>query len=405
MPTQEDYFTNPYQYTLLDYTTSTPEGDVGAVGYSPRYLTDMLQRQDLVEQGKATPWEQQLQQQQVQAAQQAPMRDPRTLQYNAGEQSPATLSGGSPDLGRLMLGIRQRIQAGTATPQERQLFDTTYKNLAEQTYRSVVPQASDAFSPLGDNFMGALGVLALGASGGLAAAPLVAGGAGLATTLGSLGTLSGIAGTGAGVVGQATDQEWLQKLGMGLGAAGGIAGGIGGLANLASTGVNSLSDAARLASNAGRVVGGVGAMADNDVLKQAGGWLGTAGQLGGGVENLMNLAGGTGGSLQGVLGLAKPLQRIAGQFMQPADRSAPPGPRPVARPVSAQQSAPQRPMTRAPVMQASAPPPGAGPSGIQRLLQAASQAQQRGGPLTDQDWLRRDWRLRNPAAQSTLYNL
>ena len=67
---------------------------------------------------------------------------------------------------------------------------------------------------------------------------------------------------------------------MGLGAAGGIAGGIGGLANLWSTGVQSLGDAARLASNAGRVVGGVGAIADNDVLRQAGGWLGTAGQLG-----------------------------------------------------------------------------------------------------------------------------
>ena len=46
-----------------------------------------------------------------------------------------------------------------------------------------------------------------------------------------------------------------------------------------------------------------------------------------------------------------------------------------------------------------------GSSGIQALLQAAQQAQQRGGPLTDEDWLRRDWRLRNPAGQSALYNL
>ena len=63
--------------------------------------------------------------------------------------------------------------------------------------------------------------------------------------------------------------------GMGLGAAGGIAGGIGGLANLWRHRRQSLSDAARLASNAGRVVGGVvAAVADNDALKQAGGYLG-----------------------------------------------------------------------------------------------------------------------------------
>jgi hypothetical protein len=372
MPTYEDWAQNPFQYTLLDYTTSTPEGDVGAVGYTPRYLTDMLQRQGLVEQGNATPWEQQLQQHQVQAAQRVPRRDPRTLQYNAGEQDATTLSGASPDLGRLMLGIRQRMQAGTATPQERELFDTTYTNLAEQTYRSVVPQASDAFNPLGDQFFGALGTLALGATGGLAAAPLAAGGAGLTTTLGSLGTLAGTAGTAAGALGQEMDQEWLKRLGMGLGAAGGIAGGIGGLANLASTGVTSLGDAARLASNAGRVVGGVGAIADSDVLRQAGGWLGTAGQLGGGVENLMNLVGGTGGSLQGVAGLVKPLGQVASRFLQPGTRPAP---------------------------------------GVQGLLGAAQQAQ-RGGmslpvpqTMSPMDWLRMRRQPPQAAPHSILANL
>jgi hypothetical protein len=202
-------------------------------------------------------------------------------------------------------------------------------------------------------------------------------------------------------LGNEMDIDWLRKAGMGLGAAGGIAGGIGGIANLAGTGVQSLSDAARLASNAGRVVGGVGSIADNDALKQAGGWLGTAGQLGGGVENLRNLLGGTGGSLQGVMGLLKPLQRIAGQFMQPGGgrpEAGQAGPRPIA-------AAPQRPVYMEPGVQAGPAMPGAGPSGIQALLQAAHQAQQRGGPLTDQDWLRQDWRLRNPAARSTLYNL
>ena len=168
--------------------------------------------------------------------------------------------------------------------------------------------------------------------------------------------------------------------------------------------MQSLSDAARLASNAGRVVGGVGSIADSDALKQAGGWLGTAGQLGGGVETLRNLLGGTGGSLQGVMGLLKPLQKIAGQFMQPGGRDEAGGQGTPQRPVGATASAPQRPMDSEPAMQGSMPSPD-GAGGIQALLQAAQQARQRGGPLTDQDWLRRDWRLRNPAAQSTLYNL
>jgi hypothetical protein len=129
------------------------------------------------------------------------------------------------------------------------------------------------------------------------------------------------------------DQEWLTRLGMGLGAAGGIAGGIGGLANLASTGVQSLGDAARLASNAGRVVGGVGAIADNDVLRQAGGWLGTAGQLGGGADAFANVLGGdssalvpavrqVGGGVQGLLRAAQQAQQRRGPAAgQPVPRT------------------------------------------------------------------------------------
>jgi len=279
VPTQEDLAANPYQYTLLDYTTATPEGDTQAVGYTPRYLTDLLQRQDLVEQGGGTPWERQLQQMQVAAANAVPMRDPATLQYDAGEQGPTTLSGGSPDLAGLMLSLRQKMQQGTATDQERQLFDTTYRQLAEQTYRSVVPQASDAFSPFGDNLLSALGILGIGATGGLAGGALAAGG-GLASTLGSLGTLSGIAGTGAGVLGQATDQPWLQNLGLGLGIAGGLAGGLGGLSTLWSSGVNSLSDAAKLAQSAGRITGSLGRIPGAESLKDVSRYLGYAGQAG-----------------------------------------------------------------------------------------------------------------------------
>jgi hypothetical protein len=103
---------------------------------------------------------------------------------------------------------------------------------------------------------------------------LFAGGAGLATTLGSLGSLAGVAGTGAGVLGQATDQDWLSKLGLGLGIAGGLAGGLGGLSNLWSSGVNSLSDAAKLAQSAGKITGSLGRIPGADPLKDVSRYLG-----------------------------------------------------------------------------------------------------------------------------------
>jgi hypothetical protein len=173
---------------------------------------------------------------------------------------------------------------------------------ADWNERASVPQASDAFNPLGDQLFGALGVLGLGATGGLAAAPLFAGGAGLATTLGSLGTLSGIAGTGAGVLGQALDQPWLRNIGLGLGTVGGLAGGIGGLANVFSGGVKSLSDAARLAQSAGKITGALGRIPGADPLKQASQYLGLAGQLGHGASGVADLFGGDGRALGSVLG-------------------------------------------------------------------------------------------------------
>jgi hypothetical protein len=358
MPTVQDYYNLPAQYSLEEYTTSTPEGDQQAVSYAPGYAVDLLALRQKVLSGEATGYERDWYEQQANAARAVPMRDVSTLTYNAGEDAPDRLSGGSPDLGNLMLTLVDKLEQGQATPQERALFETTYKALGDQNWRASVPQESDQFSIMGDNLLSALGVLGLGATGGLAAAPLFAGGAGLATTLGSLGTLSGIAGTGAGVLGQATDQPWLQKLGMGLGAAGGIAGGLGGLSNLWSSGVSSLGDAARLASNAGRVVGGVGAIADNDVLRQAGGWLGTAGQLGGGVDAFSNVLGGDPSTL------GPGLRQLGG--------------------------------------------------GVQGLLRAAQSAQQRGGQapgqpvprtMTDADWLRQGGRPRPVPPQSVLWNL
>lgn len=376
MPSYDDWLRNKYQYSLEDYTTSTPEGDAQAVSYGPGYVEELLALQQKVASGQGSDWDREWYNRQAQAAMAAPMRDPRTLQYNAGEEAPDRLSGGSPDLGRIMLTLVDKMRAGTATPQERDLFKTTYTQLADQNWRASVPQASDAFNPLGDNLFGALGTLALGATGGLAAAPLAAGGAGLTTTLGSLGTLAGIGGTAAGALGQEMDIDWLRKAGLGLGAAGGIAGGIGGLANLASTGVNSLSDAARLASNAGRVVGGVGSLSNNDMLRRAGGYLGMAGQLGGGVNTLANVLGGEGiQSLQDAARLARGLGQIAG----------------VAGRVTG-----NRPTQQASQMLGLASTLGSLGGGVGNLLGAAQGAQRgatsrppQGVPFANLDWLRR----------------
>ena len=376
MPTYEDWANNPYQFKM--------EGEQ-AVSYSPRYWTDLLGLQELVQSGKASPWDRQNYQMQMDAAQQAPMRDPSTLQYNAGEQDATTLSGGSPDLARIMLSLQDKLRQGTATDQERELYATTHRGLADQTYRSVVPQASDAFNPLGDQFFGALGMLGLGATGGLAGGALAAGG-GLASTLGSLGTLAGIGGTAASALGGEMDQEWLQKLGLGLGAVGGIAGGVGGLANLWGTGINSLSDAAQLAGNAGRVVGGIGTVADSDVLKQAGTYLSAAGQGGAGVDTLSNIFS---GGVNNLTDLAR-LANAAGQVTGAAGRVT--GNRPLQQASSLLNIG----------------------GNVRGLLSAGQQAQDRGrqtqaqAPRTtnDGDWLSQNWQP-GPwqPSQSVLWNL
>ena len=368
MPTLQDYYNNRYQYGLEDYTTSTPEGDVQAVSYAPGYVPELLDLRQRVQSGQASPWEREWYGMQEQAARAVPMRDPRTLQYNAGDEAPDRLSGGSPDLANIMLTLQDRMRQGQASPQERALYQTTERMLRDQNYRASVPQASDAFSVLGDNLLGSLGVLALGATGGMAAAPLAAGGASLATTLGSLGTLSGIAGTGAGALGQEMDLPWLQRLGMGLGAVGGIAGGVGGLANLWGTGVQSLGDAARLAGNAGRVVGGVGRLSNNDMLRQAGGYLGMAGQLGGGVDTMANVLSGEGvNSLTDAAHLARGVGQVAG----------------VAGRVTG-----NRPTQQASQMLGLASTLGNLGGGVSGLLGAA-QGAQRGVPFANLDWLRR----------------
>jgi len=277
----------------------------GAIGQtSPGYLTTLLDYRDRVRSGQAKDYEAEQYRTWETQARAIPTRDLGSL--TPGWQGERTSEGwwsrldpGSPDAGPIMLGIRDKMDAGTATPQERQLFQQVFRMAADWDYRASVPQASDVGFGLGDNLFGALGVLGLGATGGLAAGALAAGGASLASTLGSIGTLSGIAGTGAGVVGQAIDQPWLRNLGLGLGIAGGLAGGIGGLSNVFSSGVNSLSDAARLASSAGKVTGALGRIPGADPLKQASRYLGLAGGLGQAGSGVQGLLGAAQGAAQG----------------------------------------------------------------------------------------------------------
>jgi hypothetical protein len=289
---------------------------------SPGYVTELLGLRDRVRAGQAQPWEVEQYQQWEQQARAIPTRDIGSLTAGwqgeyAGEHANqdwwTSLDPGSPDVGGIVLSLRDKLEAGQATPQERALYNQVVGMAGDWNYRASVPQASDAFSPLGDNLMGALGVLGLGATGGLAAAPLFAGGAGLATTLGSLGTLSGIAGTGAGVLGQALDQPWLRNVGLGLGIAGGLAGGLGGLSNVLGSGVNTLGDAARLAQSAGRITGSLGRIPGADPLQQASRYLGLAGQLGQGASGVQGLFGAAQGVTEGAGQVAQTAQDLVTQ--------------------------------------------------------------------------------------------
>ena len=316
----------------------------------------------------------------VEAARAIPTRDIQALTAGWGGQSPedddwwTSLNPLSPDAAPIALRLREHMDAGTASAQERQL----YGDLMEMAYgwqqRASKP---DPWNPLGDQLFGALGTLALGATGGLAGGALAAGG-GLASTIGSLGTLSGIAGTGASVLGQATDQPWLSKAGQVLGAVGGLAGGASGLANLWGTGINSLSDAARLASSAGKVTGALGSATGVPGLQQAGSYLGLAGNLGQAGSDLSagNLGAGV-PRLLSVLGQGRGIaQRLAGGQEDAPGR--PQGQRPdlVRGPAPLPAPVPEP---------ASMMPPGRSgpqPDSIGRLLAAAHLAQH-GGQLPD----------------------
>jgi hypothetical protein len=389
---REQYGTQEFQWDPVRQVFSG-----GMAQNAPGYLTELLGRLDRQRAGQLTPDEAAELRAWQERARAIPTRDLAALTagWQTGEPGGwgtanpdwwGRLDPGSPDAGPIMLGIRDKMDAGTATPQERQLFQQVAGMAADWNERASVPQASDAFNPLGDQLFGALGVLGLGATGGLAAAPLFAGGAGLATTLGSLGTVSGIAGTGAGVLGQALDQPWLRNIGLGLGVAGGLAGGIGGLTNVLSGGVKSLSDAARLAQSAGKITGALGRIPGADPLQQASQYLGLAGQLGQGASGVADLFGGDGRALGSVLGGLGGLGTL-GTTLLGRGRGGPSSGGVMPRPVTAQRApalmagggSRPTPVSPAPTPPAWQPPvPLAAQGGVPLLMQLARAAQARG---------------------------
>jgi hypothetical protein len=227
---------------------------------SPGYLTTLLDYRNRVRTGQAKDYEAEEYRRWEEQARAIPTRDIATLtagwqgeregQWGEGGWQPGnadwwtSLDPGSPDVGPIMLQIQDRMQAGTATPQERQLYGQVYGMAADWDYRASVPQASDASAfGLGDQLFGALSMLGLGAGAGAALAPLYAG-AGL--TLGTAGGLAGTAGSMSGMFGEALDQDWLRKAGISLGAAGGLAG----IGSLLSQGISSIGDVLSLGQKA-----------------------------------------------------------------------------------------------------------------------------------------------------------
>lgn len=305
-------YTLPYQFgtpesgTSVQWQGSLGGGTPAGVQYTaPGYIDQILQWAERADRGELLDYEQEQWNELTAQARAVPLRDASQLyaSYTAREDDPQGanwLGFGSPDLGHFLLETRDKIAQGTASPQERQTFDEIARMGRDWNYRATVPQASDVAFGLGDQFTQALAIFGLAAGGaGALGAFAPAAGAGVAagsaaaapsvfgiptSTLSTIGALSSYGGTGASVLGQATGQPWLQRIGMGLGVLGGLAGGAAGIGNVlgtGGTGVQSFADAARLAQSVGRVGGALGTATGSDALRQASRYLGLAGRLGG----------------------------------------------------------------------------------------------------------------------------
>src|SRR5262245_59226219 len=141
-PWQAQLFTEakvPEQFGHQSFTWSgygLPGGQDLGLDYATGYLPALLDLRAAVHGGRATDQERARYQQLVQAAQAIPLRDAAQLTYHAGGTGTGqTLSGASPDLGGLMLQLADKMDAGTATDQERALYQTTERALREQDWR------------------------------------------------------------------------------------------------------------------------------------------------------------------------------------------------------------------------------------------------------------------------------
>jgi hypothetical protein len=328
-------YSNPWQFPGEDRGRSTFQWEPGMAMPDmpltpPGYIQQLLQWADQAEAGQLKDYERDQWEQMRQQAMAVPTRDLARLTSAARggfwggvpEEADAAwyLTQGSPDLGAIMLGLRDKINAGSATDAERSLFEDVRKADAYQNWVASTPQPSDAFNPLGDQFMMALNALTMavggaGSFGAFGAAGAGAAGAGAGSsvlgiptsTLAQAGMLGGYGAQGAGMLGTALQQPWLTRLAGALGAASGLAGGVAGLGNLAASGVQNVSDVGRLLQSTGRVTGALGAVPGADPLRQAGRYLGLAGQVGqagGGAADLFQTAqgvqaGATGGGRMG----------------------------------------------------------------------------------------------------------
>ena len=113
-----------------------------------------------------------------------------------------------------MLPLRDKMQAGTATPQERALYGQV-RGMARIGTIAPVPRKRVTPMPLGSAITCSTPCLwsALAPAAGSRPRPSRRAGAGLGTTLGSLGSLAGTAGRSAASIGQGTGQDWLASLG------------------------------------------------------------------------------------------------------------------------------------------------------------------------------------------------
>ena len=117
----------------------------GATGYIPQ----LLAWADAAEAGTLKPYEREQWEQLQSQARAVPLRDLSGAYggWGAKPDDPTAqrlLNVNSPDIGNFMLTVREKMKSGTATPQERALFQETARTAADWDFRASSPQESDA---------------------------------------------------------------------------------------------------------------------------------------------------------------------------------------------------------------------------------------------------------------------